>query len=189
MGIIDKRGFFKKSIYRKQALSLLLGASFIMFPNLIYVTKLIPSYRFDVTPVSFGPAGLIAAWGLFRYRLFDIVPMAWATVLQVMDTGVMILDSQGRVLDSNPAFEKIVGLGASEIVTRPVREVCAEIPEFADACYEPNIARFEFSVCKDTMQKSYAAVFSPIFSNEGISVGRLVVIYDDTEKNSLRKCF
>ena len=180
--LLVSAAFFKKSIYRKQAFSLLLGASLIILPNLIYVFKLIPSYRFDITPVFFGPAGLIAAWGLFRYRLFDIVPMAWATVLRVMDTGVMILDSQGRVLDSNPAFEKIVGLKASEIVTRPVRDVCAEIPEFANACYKPEIARFEFSVCKDAVQKSYAAVFSPIFSNDGISVGRLVILYDNTEK-------
>ena len=180
--LLVSAAFFKKSIYRKQAFSLLLGASLIMASNIIYVFKLIPSYQFDVTPVLFGPAGIIAAWGLFRYRLFDIVPMAWATVLQVMDTGVMILDSQGRILDTNPAFEKIVGKKASEIVTKPIRQVCAEMPELADACYNSEVAHAEFSVCKGAMQKSYAAIFSPIFSDNGITVGRVAILYDDTEK-------
>ncbi|MBW7572390.1 sensor histidine kinase [Caproiciproducens faecalis] len=180
--LLVSAAFFKKSIYRKQAFSLLMGLSFIMFPSLIYVLKLIPSYQFDVTPVFFGPAGLIAAWGLFRYRLFDIVPMAWATVLRVMDTGVMILDNQERVLDANPAFEKIVGLDACAIVTKPIREVCAQIPGFADAWDKPDIDRFEFSICKDAVQKTYATVFSPILSDDGVPVGRLVILYDDTEK-------
>ena len=185
--LLVSAAFFKKSIYRKQAFSLLVGASLIIVPSLIYVLKLIPSYRFDITPVFFGPAGLIAAWGLFRYRLFDIVPMAWATVLRVMDTGVMILDSQGRILDTNPAFEKIVGRNALEIVTKPIREVCAEMPEFADVCCESGTSRFEFSVWKGRSQKSYAAVFSPIFSDDGSQAGKLVILYDDTEKKLARE--
>lgn len=180
--LLVSAAFFKKSIYRKQAFSLLVGASLIIAPSLIYVLKLIPSYRFDITPVFFGPAGLIAAWGLFRYRLFDIVPMAWETVLRVMDTGVMILDSRGRVLDINPAFERIVGRNASQIATKPIREVCARIPELADACDKPGVTHSEFSVCNGAVQKAYAAVFSPIFSDDGVSVGKLVILYDDTEK-------
>ena len=81
-GLLFNASFFKYSVYRKQAFSLLIGLTMIIFANFSYVANFFPKYHYDITPVVFAPAGIVAAWGLFRYRLFETVPMAWATVLR-----------------------------------------------------------------------------------------------------------
>ena len=128
----------RKTVYRKQAVILLIGACLIVFPNLFYITGLSPFKEFDLTPVFFGPAGALMAWAIFRYKMFDLVPLARATVMEAMDTGVMVLDLQGRILDINPASERILGttakLAKSAAVypnlQRPVPTETRRIPNF-----------------------------------------------------------
>lgn len=174
--------FFKQTVFRKQALSLLLSLSLIFVPNLAYVLGVIPSYRFDITPVFFGPAGLIAAWGIFRYKLFNAVPIAWAAVVRNMDSGVLVLDMQNRVLDINPAFEKIINCKASEINAKQAVEVFCDIPVLAGACVDKSVASIEFSINEGDMTRIYEASFSFIFGKNGETIGRIVIANDITEK-------
>jgi len=185
--LLVNAAYFKTSFYRKQAFSLLMGLSIILFSNLLYVFDLVPLYRFDFTPVFFGPAGLVAAWGLFRYKLFEIVPVAWAKVLRVMDTGAIIVDMQGRILDANPAFEKIAGFNGSDIMAKPVAEVCGDIPELVEACMDGNIVHSEFSIYAGDIRKTYEAIFSPLSTDQGITICRLALIHDITEKKQIQE--
>ncbi len=185
--LLVNAAYFKSSFYRKQAFSLLMGLSIILFSNLIYVFDLVPSYRFDFTPVFFGPAGLVAAWGLFRYKLFEIVPVAWAKVLRVMDTGLMIIDMRGRILDANPAFERVAGFNDSDIMAKPVAEACRDIPELVEACMDGNTVHSEFSIYAGEVHKTYEAIFSPLSTDQGITICRLVIIHDITEKKQIQE--
>ncbi|OPX88257.1 histidine kinase N-terminal 7TM domain-containing protein [Pelotomaculum sp. PtaB.Bin117] len=174
--------FFKSTVYRKQAAALLLGISLIIIPNILYISGRSPVQRFDLTPVFFGPAGLIVAWAIFRYKLFDVVPVARATVIETMNAGVMVLDLRNRVLDTNPAFAEMVGMSASAASTRQVEEVCKKIPELLYICTEKNVAPSEFSGSVNGHSKVYEAWLSPLTDNRGVLIGRLVVAYDITEK-------
>ena len=174
--------FFRQTVFRKQALSLLFALSLIIVPNVIYVLGVLPSYRFDITPVFFAPAGLIAALGIFRYKLFDAVPIAWAAVVRNMDYGVLVLDMQNRILDVNPAFEKIMDCKAKEIIAKYAEDVCVEVPVFAAACADKSVARIEFSVDDKDMTRVYDASFSFIFDRKGETIGRIAIVNDITEK-------
>jgi len=176
----------RKTVYRKQAVILLIGTSFIVFPNLFYITGLSPVQGFDLTPMFFGPAGALMAWAIFRYKMFDLVPLARATVMEAMDTGVMVLDLQGRILDVNPAFERIMGTSAKEASGREAAEVCRDIPEFAKACADRDATPIEFSVETDDGVRIFEAAFSPLNDRRGTLrgtlMGKLVMIYEITEK-------
>lgn len=180
--LLIKAVFFKNTVYRKQATALLIGLSLIVVPNILYVSGLSPVKRFDITPLFFGPAGLIIAWGIFRYKLFDVVPVARAAVIENMDAGVMVLDLQERVLDINPALRRIVDYSAAKVSARTAEEVCKKIPELANACTDRSIAHSEFTINRDGVARVYEALLSPLTDNNGILIGRLVVTYDITEK-------
>lgn len=174
--------FFKNTIYRKQASALLIGVSLIILPNILYIMGLSPIGRYDITPVFFGPTGLIIAWGIFRYRLFDVVPIARATVIENMDAGIMVLDIQGRVLDTNPSFRRMIKLDAADIGLKTVDEVCSEIPKLLEACNDKGCFHTEFITAADGKYRVNEAFLSPLCDNKGVMLGRLVVIYDVTEK-------
>ena len=188
-GLLIRTVFFRNTIYRKQAIALFCGLSLIIIPNVLYILGFGPVKRFDITPVFFGPAGLIIAWGIFRFKLFDLVPLARTTVIETMDAGVMVLDLQDRVLDINPAFGKIVGLTASQISTRRAEEVCGKIPELAKACIDRSITHTEFSIKAKELSKAYEVLFSPLTDSKGMLIGRLAVTYEITEKKQAQQAF
>ncbi|TGE36580.1 PAS domain S-box protein [Desulfosporosinus fructosivorans] len=181
--------FFKNTVYRRQAIALFFGVSLIIVPNIMYIFGFSPVKRLDITPIFFGPAGLIIAWGIFHLKLFDLVPLARATVIETMDAGVMVLDLQDRVLDINPAFEMIVGYTADRISTKTVKEVCAKIPELARTCIDRRFTHREFSINLDGFSKVYEVLISPLSDSKGILIGRLAVIYDITERKQAQQEF
>lgn len=172
----------RKTLYRKQAVILLIGASLIVLPNLIYISGLSPVSGFDLTPIFFGPAGALMAWAIFRYKMFNLVPLARATVMEVMDTGVMVLDLQGRILDMNPAFEEIMGTSMKDASGKEAAEICRDIPIFAEVCAGKGAQHCEFTIKAINSFRIYEAVFSPLADNKGTMMGRLVMVYEITEK-------
>jgi hypothetical protein len=51
----------------------------------------------DLAPLIYCLAGLLTGWGLFRFRLFDLVPVARNMVIERLDNGVIVPDAQGSV--------------------------------------------------------------------------------------------
>ena len=174
--------FSRSALYRKQTLSLFLGLNLIIIPNILYVSHLIPSYQFDITPALFGPAGALAAWGIFRQKLFGVVPLAWATVARNIEAAILVLDPQGRVLDLNSACERLLGCNASQAVTRSGKEACSAVPALVSAISSWNGSPVEFSIGKGDAERIYAAEISPIVGKGGKVVGELVIAGDVTDK-------
>ncbi len=187
--ILIRSLFFRNTVYRKQAAALLIGLCLIELPNILYISGISPVERFDITPIFIGPSGLVIAWGIFRLKLLDLVPLARTTVIETMDAGVMVLDLQNRVLDINPAFEKIVGLSASQISSRRADEVCGKIPELAKACMDSSITQTEFYLNTKETTRVYEVLLSPLTDSKGILIGRLAVTYDITEKKQAQQAF
>ncbi|MFA6809045.1 MAG: histidine kinase N-terminal 7TM domain-containing protein, partial [Eubacteriales bacterium] len=181
--------FSKNKVHRKQAAALFTGIILIILPNLMYILGLSPVEKFDLTPVFFGPAGLIIAWGIYRYRLFDIVPLARATLVETMDTGVMVMDLQGRVLDINPAFRRIVELNISKKLIITVSELFSKMPELLIACKDCSVDYCEFTKVVGESEKIYEALFSPLADNNGQVIARLVVFHEVTCKKRAQQEF
>ncbi|EHQ88911.1 signal transduction histidine kinase, nitrate/nitrite-specific [Desulfosporosinus youngiae DSM 17734] len=185
--LLFREVFFRNTVYRKQAAALLLGISFIVLPNILYISGYSPVKRFDLTPVFFAPAGLIIAWAIFRYKMFDAVPLAWATVIRTMEAGVMVLDLRNRVLDVNPFFANMAEINPALVLTKQVDEVCTGIPELIQFCTSPNMTPSEFSRIVNGQTKVYEVWISPLMDQKGKLIGRLVVINDITQKKLVQQ--
>lgn len=185
--ILLKAAFVRRTIYRKQVIALLFGVSLIVFPNILYISGLSPIKAYDITPVFFGPAGVIMAWSILRYRMFELVPLARATVIENMNAGVMVLDLQDRILDINPAFIAITGISKDDMASKHIDEIKGEIPKLWDAICDRTVSSIEFS--KDTQNGTveYEALLSMLKDQKGYDIGRLVLIYDITEKKKAER--
>jgi PAS domain S-box-containing protein len=85
-------------------LMLLLAAGMLPWVgNLLYLTRAIPILGFDTTPLAFTLAGVLAVWGIARYRMFDLVPFARSVLIDHMGDGVLVIDRRHRIVDHNPA--------------------------------------------------------------------------------------
>jgi PAS domain S-box-containing protein len=108
--------------YRRQTLLIIAGAIVPWGGNILYLTQVIPAAGLDLTPIAFTISGACFTWGMYRYRLFGLVPVARDMVVDSMDDGVLVLDAQRRIVDLNAAAERYTGCTPASL-GRPVDEV------------------------------------------------------------------
>ena len=97
------------SQYRLQG-QMLLSALFVPWlANLLYLAGAIPVRGLDPTPIGFAVSGVFFAIGLFRYRLFDLVPVARTVLFDSLGDAAFVIDREGRVVDSNAAARALTG--------------------------------------------------------------------------------
>ena len=96
------------SQYRLQSLTLLFALIAPWVGNLLYIAGLIPVPGFDPTPIGFAVSGSFFAIGLFRYRLFDLVPVARTVLFDSLGDAAFVIDREGRVVDSNAVARALV---------------------------------------------------------------------------------
>ena len=106
--------------YRRQTALIIAGAVVPWTGNLLYLTSALPGL--DLTPIAFAVSGACFTWGIYRYRLFGLVPVARDMVVDSMDDGVIVLDAERRLVDLNAAAERYTGCSAASL-GRPIDEV------------------------------------------------------------------
>ena len=108
--------------YRRQTALIIAGAIVPWIGNLLYLSRAIPVI--DPTPIAFTVSGACLTWGIYRHRLFGLVPVAREMVVDSMDDGVIVLDAHRRIVDLNAAAERYTGCNAASL-GRPIDEVVA----------------------------------------------------------------
>jgi len=169
-------------LYRRQIMALLLASLTPWVGNFLYLSGLNPFDPLDLTPFAFTVTGLALAWDLFRFRLLDIAPVARKMVIENMKTGVIALDAQDRVVDINPAGEAIIGTPASQAIGQPVTRLLKGQSELPEKYRDVLNAQEEITMGKTGAQRHYELNISPLFDWRKRPTGRLVTLYDITER-------
>jgi len=88
-------------LYRKQSVVLL----FAFLPTALYDFtdnfRLLQPMSVDLTPVMFIITGTILAWGLYRYRILDVKPIARGEVVEHMTDAYLVVSPDGKIVDYN----------------------------------------------------------------------------------------
>ncbi len=123
---------FKSSdpIYRKQNYSIIIAAILPWIANLSYLLGIRPLGFIDVTPFAFILTTFLIFLGIYRFRLFDIVPIAREKVLELMSDGFLVLDEKYRIIDYNSALHQFIELPEKEkIVGLTIEDLFPAHPE------------------------------------------------------------
>jgi len=114
-----------RPLFRLQSLVLLLGISLPLAANgLVLQFGIAPwqgcSEAYMPAPFLLVATSLFLAWAVLRYRFADLTPVAWERVMESIGTGVLVADHRDRVVDMNPAAERMLGAEAARVLGRPV---------------------------------------------------------------------
>ncbi|RZK77826.1 MAG: PAS domain-containing protein [Pedobacter sp.] len=94
------------SIYRRQNYLIIIASLIPWLANIAYLSGIRPLGNLDITPFAFIATISLLFVAIYRFKLFDIVPMAREKVMDLMQDGFVILDNKKRVIDYNLAFKK-----------------------------------------------------------------------------------
>lgn len=186
-----------QSLYGKQSACLLLGIVGPWTAYAAYVSGL--GSGLDSLPglnpvvVTFAPAGLVLAWGLHRYRLLDISPVAHDAVVEGMSDGTLVLDARGRIVDLNPSAARILRCKPGQVVGQSFREVMSTKGKAApmrgnrgsallERCEERGQAHEEIQLGAGDEAHHYDLALSALYDGRGKRTGHLVVLHEITER-------
>lgn len=96
-------------LYRRQTRIVLTAVTLPWLANALYIVNLSPVRDLDLTAFVFAISGFMIAAALFRFHLIDVVPVARAQVVEMMEDCIVVLDEQRRVADANPAARRLLG--------------------------------------------------------------------------------
>jgi len=165
------------SVYRKVSLILIasLVAPYVL--NLLYNFDIGPFGRVDLTPFAFTASCLVLVWGLFRFRLLGISPVARGVVFETITDAVVVLDPLRRVVDANPAAERVLGVPLADATGRPLDEVLPEAAGLPE----------DLTVSRGGTTRRYELTGVPMPDREGAPIGWLVVLRDVTERHRTQR--
>lgn len=170
------------SLYRRQSGALLVGVLVPWVINATYLLGLSPVPNVDLTPFAFPIAGMALAWGIFRFRLLDIVPVAREAIIDGMSDGVIVLDVQDRIVDLNPAARRILALSPAEAIGHTPEGVLTDQILTLDHDQDEEEVCEEIELSYGHERRSYELAISWLKDKSERPTGRLVVLRDITAR-------
>jgi PAS domain S-box-containing protein len=170
-------------LYVGQAGALLVAVAAPWVGNALTVFGLNPFPKLDLTPFAFTITGVAMASSLFLFRLLDIIPVAREAVIDSMSDAVIVLDEQNRIVDLNPAAQRLAIRTASRAVGRPFTQVFSVWPELVERYRDATEADAEVILGEGVAQRFFDLHISPLYRQSGdfAVAGRLIVLNDITE--------
>ncbi|MBE3088105.1 MAG: PAS domain S-box protein, partial [Chloroflexi bacterium] len=170
------------SVYRNQALVILIGAFLPMVVGILYLLQLNILPGLDLLPFSFVVTGLAGLWALYRFRLLELTPIARAAVMENLDDAVLVLDNRAQLVDLNLSAQHLFELPAHQAIGRPVVELLFRCPALLTRFHGVFEAAEEIVMERDSKRQHFDLRISPLLDQRGRTIGRLVQAHDISER-------
>lgn len=179
----------EKKLPRWQVGLLGLSALSPMLVNVIHVLGFNPIYPIDLTPFALATTGATSAWYAFRFEIWDFLPAARNAIVESMNDGVIVLDSNNIVVDVNPAALHLLSIKRESAVEKPIGAVLPSWPElqaiFARAANSGTFVT-PLEIVWSTREKVryIDLVFSPLYDRSNRPSGSLLTLRNVTRRKS-----
>jgi len=162
----------------------------LLFPiafNLLYRLGAWGIKGVDWTSITFSITSLLFLYALYGLRFLDIVPIARGQLVNSMVDGMIVVDTQNRIIDINPAAERILGVQSTSLIGKDLGEI-KPLSNTMTTGMPTREFRLEFEY-GETPKSYFEATFSPLHDEKGSkTIGQLILFRDITERkeNELR---
>ncbi|MGQ9494302.1 MAG: GAF domain-containing protein [Anaerolineae bacterium] len=167
-------------LYRAQSLTLLLGV----------LLTWIGGHLHTVFP-AIGPAPLSASlllfnlgatWALMHYYLFDLIPVARATVIEQMGDAVFVFDAQRRLIDCNQAAQRLLRKPLAALLGQTSEQLFPDYQELIMQYRTQGELHYGLAVGAGEAQRCYDTYATPLCNTHNEVIGHLVVLHDITAR-------
>jgi PAS domain S-box-containing protein len=169
-------------LYRRQTGAVLFSALLPWGSSMAYSMGFSPLQGLDLTPFAFALSGVGMVLALWRYRMLDIIPMARDTVVDEMPDAVIVLDTLHRVVDINPAAQRLLHRSAAELIGQTITQVFAAWPHLLEHYHQVGTIQTETIVVEGAQPGWYDLRLAPLADRHGQLNGRLLVLRDITAR-------
>ena len=182
------QNYFKTHSNMRYQIRLILLAGLIPgIAGYIYLTDSNPLPFVDLTAISFTTSGIIIIYVVYFHRFLDIIPIARETTIENMRDGIIVVDLNDRIVDVNPAAEKIIKSSFSEVVGQPASEVLVDLADWISLSKEQKTPVKVLNIGEGENKQIFVLNLFPLSDTQGQLVGHTIVFHNNTETNKLNK--
>ncbi len=173
------------SLYKRQALVLLCAflppAIFDIMDNY----GLLPIQGLDLAFAAFAISGTIVAWGLYRYRILDVRPIARSEVVENMTDALLVIDLEGRLIDFNRATAALFNCPSKSAMGAPIASVFL-FGKDLETTLDEKMDRAEVTLGEGADRRIFEASIMPV-EVRGELRARMVLLRDITERKRMEE--
>jgi len=169
--------------FRRQAILMVLGGFVPMGVRILEdVVGWDPFPKFDNVILFLLVSAILFAIALFGFRALEIVPIAHNLIVRNINSGILVLDAEGRLVEINPFAKKLIGAVGENAIGKSLDTVLKDWPKIG---YSPQINEQyeqEISLQQESDSLYFLAQISPIRNERNKSVGHVIVLVDITDR-------
>jgi len=166
--------------FRKQATAILIGALLPWIGHIITIAGVGPLKGEDISTFMFSLTGVIVFIGVFRFSLFDLVPIARSIIVEQISHGVIVMDDRLRVVDINPAACAVLGLGSGGLKGQNIDDLCSDWPELRHFIRTTTEGQDEIALDRASKQSVFAVEKTIITGHTKAPIGNILTLRDIT---------
>jgi PAS domain S-box-containing protein len=185
--LVARSNFGTSRVFRTQGTALLVA---VAVPSILAALAL-----FDVFPPGYDPTGagflvtaVVIATALHRDHLLEVVPatreIGREAAVEEVDDRVVIVDTEGRIADVNPAARRLFDADAGELAGRPLSDVC---PTLGETITDSGADGSELELDVDDRVRYYDVRVSPLYREYGSVAGHVLSLRDVTRRRQRRQ--
>lgn len=166
------------SFVRRQALWLALALLFPIITNTMYQFRVGGVEGVDWTSVTFSVSGVIFLYALYGTRFLDIIPIARDKLFNNLSDGMIVLDTQNRIVDINQPAMSALNIPLDSLIGKNLAGVIPFFHALLEQDIEQEI-KSEFEIGNE-IKRYFEVRVSPLREGRKILIGRLVFLRDIT---------
>ena len=172
----------KPKQYSSQTFIILTG---LFIPILIKTFNsfgIFPILETNPIPLGYTITGAFIAYGMLRYKFPDLALIARDMVVENMTEGWMILDTQNRIVDLNPAAEALTGSNREKIYGQSAEEILKNWPNLDQNRASTREVEVEGRISLNGELRYLNVRISPLDDQNNQNIGKVILWRDITHR-------
>jgi diguanylate cyclase (GGDEF)-like protein/PAS domain S-box-containing protein len=124
---------------------------------------------------------VLYAIALFRFSALEIVPIAHNLIVHNINSGILVLDVLGRVVEINPFAHRLIGTSNERVIGKALDEVLKGWPTIGYSSQISEQYEQELSLPLKDSSVYLLVQISPIRTEQNRMIGHVVVLVDITD--------
>lgn len=167
--------------YRIRVFLLLIGLALPFITNI--ANTLMANVHYFITPIMFNISAPVFFWAIFRYRLFEVLPIARDRAFEHMDDAIIIVDLENRVVDVNPNASLLAGQSTELLLEKPLFNSFAPFEAALSPLLGSAVSHKPITVQNHTEKRYFDVTITPI-THDQQPVGKLIIMHDMTDQRT-----
>ncbi len=168
----------QQNLYRSHSLLMLIGIVLPWAGNVVYALY----STLDLTPMACAVTVLVFEFGYVRLGLMDLLPSDQSQILRVLQHGILTTNTKGRILDINPAAQRIFQQSDKHLIGKDIQQLLPKWAEWNSQIGTAFEIGHEITLGEGPSRRTYNLRIAPVLGQQGQVTGQIVTLIDITDE-------